>query len=168
MNGALSSPQRRGFTLIEAMISMVIVAVVILAAVRAAGASARAQYQAAQRAKAQFLATGLIAEVLQASFEEPRGGTFFGRDAGEVAGSKANYNDVDDYHGWTESPPQDRAGAPISTFAGWERAVAVEWVNPDNLAQTSAFDTGAKRVTISVRYNGSLVTTHVGVRTRAP
>ena len=162
------SHRRCGFTLIEAMISMTIVAVVLLAAIRAAGASARAHYQAAQRFKAQFLATGLIAEVLQTSYEEPRGGTIFGRDADELAGSKTNYNDVDDFHGWTESPPQERGGSPIPNLAGWQRSVTVEWVNPDDLSKTSAFDTGAKRVTITVRYNNSPVASHIAVRTRAP
>ena len=160
--------QRCGFTLIEATISVVIVAVVMLAAVRAAGAAARAQHKSTQRFKAQFLASGLIAQVMQAAYEEPRGGTVLGRDAGELATSKTNYNDVDDYHGWMESPPQDRTGAAMAAFNGWTRTVTVERVNPDNLVQTSASDTGAKRVTVTVRYDGVPLATHVGVRTRAP
>ncbi len=82
--------------------------------------------------------------------------------------AKTNYNDVDDFHGWTESPPQDRAGAVIPDLAGWQRTVTVEWVNPNDLAQTSAFDTGAKRVTIAVRYNGKPIASQVSIRTRAP
>jgi MSHA pilin protein MshD len=150
------------------MMAMVIVATMMLAAMRSAGASARAHYQAAQRSKAHLLATALMAELLQASYEEPRGGTGFGPDAGETATSKTNYNDVDDYDGWSESPPQDRDGTPISGYAGWQRSVVVERVDPNNLTQVSAIETGAKRITLAVRYNGSLIASHISIRTKAP
>ena len=40
--------------------------------------------------------------------------------------------DVDDYDGWSASPPEDKNGNPLVGFDDWGRSVSVEWVNPDN------------------------------------
>ncbi len=75
---------------------------------------------------------------------------------------------MDDYNGWSESPPQFADGTAMPNLANWSRSVQVAFVNPTNLSQTSTTETGAKRITVTVTHNGVVVATRVAVRTDAP
>jgi hypothetical protein len=75
----------------------------------------------------------------------------FGASAYELAGAgRERYDDVDDYHGYSKSPPVDRFGVPLGTedaggitrhpkhqvptqaFASWRQSVAVYFVDDNN------------------------------------
>jgi Tfp pilus assembly protein PilV len=155
-----------GLTLVEAMMSMVIVAVLLVAALRATGASALAQYKTAERATGRALASGLVNEIVVLRYEDPNGSPVFGREAGESSSSKASWNDVDDFDGWTESPPQYRDGTVMPNLAGWQRTVTVTRINPLNVSQTSVSETGAKQNSVTVKHNGLPVATRVAIRTK--
>ncbi|OYW18935.1 MAG: hypothetical protein B7Z55_09750 [Planctomycetales bacterium 12-60-4] len=91
----------------------------------------------------------------------------FGPELGEPAvatGPRTLYDDVDDYHGWSRSPPQSRNGTPMSDLTGWQRSVAVEFVNPSNPGSVALLDQGIKRVTVTVRRNGVTLATSVALR----
>jgi hypothetical protein len=92
----------------------------------------------------------------------------FGIESGETASSKANYDDVDDFNGWTESPPQDRDGNVMPEFTGWQRSVSVVWVSPTNLSTVSATETGVKRITVTVSKNSVTLATRVAIKVKAP
>lgn len=157
-----------GFTLIEAMMSVLIVGGILVAALQVAGTSRVIQYSAAQQSTAQFLAETMMEEVLAKAYRHPGVvATAIGCDAGESPTSKVTFNDVDDYHNWSESPPQTSDGTPMSGFAGWERTVAVHWVNPFEMDTPLAVDTGVKRITVTVRYQGRQLARCVAVRTDA-
>jgi len=155
-----------GFTLVEAMISMVIVAVLLVAAMRATGASALVQYKTAERATGRALALGLLNEIVVMRYEEPNGAPTFGRESGESGSSKASWDDVDDFDGWSESPPQYRDGTVMPDLSGWQRTVVVTRVNPLNLSQSSSSETGAKQITVTVQHNGLPVATRIAIRTK--
>ncbi|MGB9625032.1 MAG: prepilin-type N-terminal cleavage/methylation domain-containing protein [Phycisphaerae bacterium] len=156
----------RGVSLIEATVSMVVVAVMLVAAVHAIGGSAAARSRVTKRAVGPYLADGLMAEILAQSYQDPTSPVFGPEvSGGESAGSRAAWDDVDDYNGWVESPPRDKDGNAIVGMTGWEQSVAVAWVNPADLTQVSATESGAKRITVTVRYNGVTVATRVAVRT---
>lgn len=158
--------RRRGLSLIEATISMVVVAVMLVAAVHAIGGSAAVQSRVTKRTVAPYLADGLMAEILAQSYQDSASPVFGPEvSGGESPTSRATWDDVDDYNGWSESPPQDKDGTAASDMTGWARAVAVTWVNTSDLTQTSATETGAKRITVTVRYNGVTAATRVAVRT---
>jgi hypothetical protein len=145
---------------------MVIVAVMLVAAVHAIGGSAAVRSRVTRRAVAPYLADGLMAEILAQSYQDPVSPVFGPETAGgESAISRATWDDVDDYNGWVESPPRDKDGTTIAGMSGWERSVAVVWVNPADLTQVSATESGATRITVTVRYNGVTVATRVAVRT---
>jgi hypothetical protein len=158
----------RGFTLAEAAVCTVIVAMMLVAAMRAAAVSGVYQYKMAERATARFLADGLMADIHQLSYQDPGAAPQFGPEAPELASSKANYNDVDDFNGWSESPPQDRDGNVLPGLTGWQRSVAVQWVKASDISQTSATESGAKRITVTVSHNNVVVLTRVALRTSAP
>ncbi|MCU0914914.1 MAG: prepilin-type N-terminal cleavage/methylation domain-containing protein [Planctomycetes bacterium] len=138
----------RGFTLIETLLSTVIVAVMFVAALNTLGASRVTQLKAALIGQGRMLAEALMAEILPQHYEEPDGACVFGREAGELETSRAAYDDVDDYQGWSESPPVTCEGTVLPDAAHWTRSVTVAWVDPLNPRQVSGAETGVKRITV--------------------
>jgi MSHA pilin protein MshD len=155
---------RRGMTLIEAVISIVIVATMLVAAVSALGSFARARRSQFDRCAGGTLTRGLMSEILQARYLEPGVDVWFGRDTGEPADARATWDDVDDYNGLNECPPKTKSGTAITGAAGWTRQVAVAYVQPDNPNQTSSTDTGLVRITVSATSPTGVTTTLQALR----
>jgi len=87
----------------------------------------------------------------------------FGRES-ESGVDRADWDDVDDYHLWSASPPQDRSGTPLPNLTDWQRDVVVEWVDPSNPSVTVGSDQGVKRITVTVRRNGQIVAQDFALR----
>jgi len=155
---------RRGMTLIEAAVSIVIVAMMLVAAVSSLGSFARARRSQFERCAGGALARGLMSEILQARYLEPDVEVWFGRDAGEAADVRTAWDDVDDYNGLSECPPKTKDGAAITAAAGWTRKVAVEYVQADNPNQVSSTDTGLVRITVSATSPMGVTTTLQALR----
>ena len=159
---------RRGFSLIETVVSIVIVGGLFVAAMNTVGASRTRQSKNAQRQRALLLGQDLMAEILQHGYWDPAAQAGMGPDALEaVPGNRSRFDDVDDYHGWSASPPQHNDGSAIDWADGYEREVTVEWLDPNNLSQTSAAETGIKRIRVVVTYNDQELVTLHAVRTKA-
>jgi len=154
-----------GFTLIEAVLSTVIVSVMFVAALNTVGAARVAQHKAALVGRGRTFASSLMQEILQQSYQEPGSTWVFGREAGESDTSRAAYDDVDDYHGWTESPPVAKDGTALPNSANWSRTVTVEWVDPQQPKQVRGTETGAKRITVVASFRNVPQATVVAVRT---
>jgi MSHA pilin protein MshD len=161
MNRDATSSRRSALTLIEAMLSIVIVATVIVMAMNTFGSLANSRQISANRFIANGLARQLMGEILQCYYADPNGGTTLGPDSGET--TRSLYDDVDDYNGWSESPPQSHDGNVLPGFTGWKRQVAVAYIDPSTMA-TTAQDLGVKRVTVTVTDPLGAVTTVVGIR----
>jgi MSHA pilin protein MshD len=161
-------PFQRGLTLVEATMAMLLVSILLVAAMRATASSGLIQSKSSRGSTARLLADGMIAEVTALSYEDPDSTPVFGREGGESTMSKATWDDVDDYDGWTESPPQLRDGTPITELAGWERSVTVQRVNASTPGALSVSETGAKLITVTVSYNRLPVATRTAIRTKAP
>lgn len=156
----------RGFALVEAAVAVVIVSVMLVAALRLVGASGVSQAVASERLRASALAQGLMTEILDRSYDDPNEASILGIELSEVAGGRASFDDVDDYGGYTESPPRDRTGAVIPGWTGWSRQVAVDWVNPANLSQARIIESGVRRITVTVKRGGRTLLTLTALRTR--
>jgi type II secretory pathway pseudopilin PulG len=150
-------------TLVEAVIAMVIVGVMLVAALSAVGSSARAKRSQSERCLGAHLARDLMAEALQASYHDPDGAAALGPDATEPHGVRRAWDDVDDYHGWSASPPQSSDGTALGWAEGWTREVAVEWVRPSDLAACGS-DEGLKRITVTAVGPTGIKTTAVALR----
>ena len=152
--------------------STFLVGMVLVTATTTAGTSMRMQTKAGKRAKAGYLAHALVGEMLELSYMQPgQTSSAIGREAGELATSRANYNDVDDYNGWTDSPPQNKDGSVMPDLANWTRQVVVEWVSPSTLTQPSpgsSSETGMKRLTVTVQHNGTTILTQIATKANAP
>jgi type II secretory pathway pseudopilin PulG len=157
--------QQIGFTLVEAVISTVIVAVMFVAALNTVGTSRVAQHKAALVGRGRMFAESLMAEILQQSYQEPGETYVFGREAGESETVRTVYDDVDDYHGWTESPLAAQDGTALPNSADWSRTVTVEWVDPQQPKQVKVTESGAKRITVVAAFRNVPQATVVAVRT---
>lgn len=158
---------RRGFSLIEAAVSVVIVGGVLVVALNTVAASKRTQYLTGTRGRGQLLAQALMAEILSQPFEEADAPDSFGLEAGENSEKRDRYDDVDDYYKWSGSPPEDKDGQVIPGFEGWTRTATVVWVNPWNLTTVAWAPTGIKRITVTVKRGELVVASMVAVRTEA-
>ncbi len=154
-----------GFTLVEAVVSIVIVGVMLVAGLTTVGASRRGQYLIATRSRGQLLAQELMSEILTQRYEEPDDAPLFGLEAGELQVIRTDWDDVDDYLDWVSSPPRDRDGGAIPYLDDWTRSVAVERVNPANLMETSGVETGVKRITVTVQCGEKVVASMTAIRT---
>jgi PKD repeat protein len=142
---------------------MLIVGIMLVAALSTVAASRVSRARIADRMRAEQLALDLMAEILQQPYQDPIQTPVFGLEPGESATSRAAWDDIDDYNGWTESPPQTKSGNLIPDGAGWTRTVLVEWINSSSLTPSSS-NTGVKRVTVTVQRNGMTMAQFAAIR----
>ena len=161
-------PRRRhGLSLIEVVISTLLVGLVLVSALRCVGSLIRGHMSTSELARAQQLAQQLMTEIVNDAYTDEDETPLFGTEPTEplvTIGPRSGWDDVDDYHLWTATPPEDRDGNPLPNFVGWQRDVMVEWVDPFNPANTSPNDLGVKRITVTVRRNGAMVSELVSLR----
>ncbi len=97
---------------------------------------------------------------------ESAASNFIGIDDSEGTSNRTDFDDVDDYHGWSASPPEAKDGTALADYTGWTRSVTVEYVNPLQPGGTAVgSDNGAKRITVTVTDPRGSETKLIGVRT---
>ncbi|MDB5340274.1 MAG: hypothetical protein JWN70_5893 [Planctomycetaceae bacterium] len=166
-NRRYHQPRRRAFSLFEAVISSLLVGTLMVSATRAVSSSILSQRRMADRSKAAWLADALVAELHQQSYMEPGAtSSTLGRETGETSDSRVTYDDVDDYVGFSESPPKDKDGTTLTNLIGWQRSVSVQWVSLNDIAAVSGSETGVKKATVTVSFNNQLVLTRIIIRTK--
>jgi len=157
--------RRTAFTLVEAVIATVIVSVMLVAALGTVGTSRLVQQKVSLSSRGRLLAESLLAEIIQQAYQDPDETVAFGAESGEKTNNRSDFDDVDDYHGWSQSPPKTKSGSAIPASTGWTRTVTVVWVDPAAPAQTETSESGAKRITVTARYSNVAYATLVAVRT---
>lgn len=143
---------------------MVVVAVMFAVALQTVGASRITQQRASLISQGQMLAESLLSEILQQNYQEAGSTYVFGREAGESDTIRTAYDDVDDYQGWTESPPVAKDGTALPNSANWRRTVTVEWVNPLDPQQVQGSESGAKRITVVAAFRNVPQATVVAIK----
>ncbi|MBI1871335.1 MAG: type II secretion system protein [Chlamydiae bacterium] len=115
------------------------------------------------RSLATQLAQDLMEEIASKKWDENRSQgpttspSTIGPDTGEsryTAGLSTSYDDVDDYNGLSESPPQNAQGVSLTTFSGFARSVQVIYVNSTDLDTSVTGPTNNKRIQVTVTWNG--------------
>jgi len=146
----------RGLSLVEAVISVLIVGVMLSAVLNTVGSMSVGRVVMSDRAHGLALAEDLVGEITRQAYEEPTlpPGSF-GRSASEDAtGNRTLFDDVDDYDTWIGNPPEDRGGSAIPGADVFKRSVRVDWVDRNNLTSTSLTPTGVKRIIVTVTRAG--------------
>jgi len=163
----MSTPQRRarpGLTLLEATVAVLLVGLVLVAALHVLAGTTGAARLASLRATGLLLAEDLMAEVLATAYADPEQEPVFGPEPGEVGSGRTAFDDVDDYAGWTSSPPRRRDGSALDGLIEWTRSVTVEFVSPDDPTLAQAGETGAKRITVTALLDGKVMARLVALR----
>lgn len=140
-------PSRSGFTLVEAMLALLITTLIVVAGLEATGTAARSQLTHQRKQLASTLAQDLLDEILSRPLSAPTAPS-------SPANSRYHFTAITDYANFTESPPRDRNGNDIITAASWRRAVTLQYMNPSNPTATSASPTPLIRITVTVSRGG--------------
>ena len=156
--------RRRGFSLVEVAVSSLLVGLVLVGAMDCLGGVIRGHMNTSNAGRGPLLAGQLMTEILSQSYEEPVDPPTFGRESPESGVNRLVWDDVDDYDGWSATPPEYRNGNVIFNASGWQRDVTVELIDPTDPATVSGTDQGLKRITITVQHNGQVVTRLVALR----
>ncbi|MEQ9455234.1 MAG: carbohydrate binding domain-containing protein [Phycisphaeraceae bacterium] len=139
---------RRGFTLVETILAVVIVSLTVVAALASVAAVARTERIGLDSAQGHFLAQLLMSEVLACHYSDLSFAPgSFGLGAGESQSDRTTLNDIDDYHGLVESPVTYADGTAVPGAAGWSRRVSVTRVNGSTLG-LSGSDTGLRKIVV--------------------
>jgi hypothetical protein len=143
----------------------------LVAGLSAARSQVDMQASASEEARAALLAADMLAEIQAHHTGDPNNGLIgglisglFGTDLGENAGDRTTFDDVDDYDGWTETPPTEMNGTVIPGYAGWTRAVQVQPVLLSNPATVAGSRTGLVRITVKVTTRSGRKFTYVCLR----
>lgn len=156
---------QRAFTMAESVVSLVVVAGMMVAALNMVGSAARARQIQTAEGQGLALANHLMTEILQTQYEDQDdSASTFGPEPDEVDGTRANFDDVDDYNGWVASPPRTKGGTPFTEYNGWVRKVSVHYANAMQPDADSYSDTGLKRITVEVTSDKNVKTTLVALR----
>jgi MSHA pilin protein MshD len=140
-----SGPRARGVTLVELIVSIVVIGValagVMVVIVRNTSASADPLIWH----QAVIVGEAYLEEILTKNFT-----------ADGVEASRDLYDDVMDYNGLTDSPPRDQNGTAIAALAGYSVnvQVATEALNDITLASGNAV---RAQVTVTMPTGGSVV-----------
>lgn len=155
------SDTRRGLTLVEVTMSTLLVGVVVVASLQSVSNVGRSWTTANQLVDGQGLAQELLREVLMQPYSDASdpNATTWGKESGET--TRAQFDDLDDYDDWTESPVKNAAGTALTGYTGWSRTVIVEKINTSNytVKGDGSSDTGLRAVTVTVTSPTSKVTT---------
>jgi type II secretory pathway pseudopilin PulG len=141
---------RAGVTLVESVISTVIVGVMLAAALTAVGAASRTRLSLSERQQGAALAYELMTEVIATHFEDPDETPGWGPEPSEGTSARVDFDDVDDYVGWSASPPHDARGNVLPGLTGWTRSVTVTWADPVDPKNFVEAPSDLKRITVSV------------------
>ena len=150
----------KGFTLVEAIVAMVIISIAALAMASALGVAFSHSSDSLLNTKILQLGHAYLEEIQSRRFDERSGLTGLppctpaGVNCGAIGPegeTRRRFDDVDDYHGLVESPPLDANGDPRTEFSGFNVQVNIAYVNATQIAAWQLDDSSdAKVITVTV------------------
>lgn len=162
--------RQRGFTLVEAMLTTVIIGVGFVSMLALFGACTNQNSAAAHMTAAMLLAENIQETMAGLPLTDPAyGRTYFGPEPGQTLGA---FDDVDDFDAHTFNPPIDSTRQPIAAMSEYAQAVSVWPVYPNKLSANSDMSspdlsqttyTGSARVMVRVMHRSSATSAFVEV-----
>ena len=101
------------------------------------------------------LAQEMIEEIKSKRFEDDTD-PVFGRESNDDIDSSGTverdeFDDVDDYDGWSATPPEDVSGNPLTDFSNFTRSVEVKNVDEEDYEdEEDEGTTNSKKITVTV------------------
>jgi MSHA pilin protein MshD len=149
----LSNTARRGITMAETIVSTLLVGMVLVGTIQLVGPIIRSGSVMSDKLVATNLARELSEEIATKYFTSPLLDDVEAMGAA-VGETRSTYDDIDDYHGVNNSPPQMSNETVMTHLAGWSRSVKVVHVDLNDPSAESGSYTGLKRVTVTVTKDG--------------
>ena len=151
------SIKRRGFTLAEAMLAVVVLSIAAAGVLLPFSSGAIVRAEGMRRTLSATLASDLIEQIIVKPFHDPDGSVYDynpGPDAGET--SVGEFDNLDDFHGYSEPQGQVKdAGGVVftdSNYVNFSRSVSCEYVYVPQESRTTA--PMFLLITVKVLYNG--------------
>lgn len=141
----------RALTLAETAVATAIVGLMLVAALNTVGAAVATGAAVRDRQEAALLCEALLAEIAAQPYAVPG--------SPQPGSTRATFDEVGDYAGWSAMPPQTAAGVVLTDYRDWRRTVALTWVHPWSLDGDYGFDTGARHIRVTVSRNGAELAT---------
>lgn len=151
--------KNRAFTYIEVLMSVVILGFVLIPLLSQFYTGFQGNIIAELVTQSINLADDLMEEIKSRRFDEnaypnePVAPVALGVDAGENSNDRRTFDDVDDYNGWSQSPPQAIDGTVLVNFSRFSRTVFVEYITVSGADWISSGSTTYyKRITVIVTH----------------
>ncbi len=143
---------RRGFTLIETAMAMVIIGVAVGAMLQLIAAGTQVNIAGSELATAINLGKNIKEFSQTLTYKDPTGST-------TRPTSFALCNDIWDMDGFTVSPPVDCAARQLDSYGSWSQKITVQTVNPAQVASTRPTDQtiGIAKITVTISHAGHFV-----------
>lgn len=159
------SNRPNGFSLIEILISVVLVGLSITALVLASNSFTMANGAGADLSTAEFLIEQVRELTTMLPAADPDAPAHFGQ---ETSGTP--YNDVDDFNGANFCPPISAGQTVLNDFGSFTQQVVVDKLNPSDLDQAAADPNTSTspflRVTVAIVQNGKEISSASWIRAR--
>ena len=133
----VSFSRQSGFTLTEIIMTIVVGTIIIPPFIFMILAALQGPTVMSAAIKGNSLASDLMEEVLSKQWDENSSGTGPVLDGNktqpadlgpEIGETRITFNDIDDYHGYSESPPENAQGQVITDFSNFTRSVQIFYV----------------------------------------
>ncbi len=160
-----NTPTRRGLSQAEVVVSTVIVGILMVSCFSTIAASRRSQMSESNEVRGLAIATALMSEITQLSMREPSCDCGFKIEAGESGANRLNFDDVDDYINFIDSPPKSRNGTTCAGYSDLSRNVTIDMVTTADWNATTTTYAGVYRITVKVLRGTLEVCRIVGYRT---
>jgi MSHA pilin protein MshD len=139
-------PRQGGATLVEMVVSIVIISISLTAVMMVITQVARNSADPMVRTQATAIAQAYMDEILTQPLNDPDGGETGAAEPGE---SRATFDDVSDYHGLADSAgARDQTDTPIAGLEAYNISVAV--------TATTLGGFPAKRIAVDVGFDGDI------------
>jgi len=156
---------RRGLTMAETIVSTLLVGMVLVGTIQLVGPVVRSGTVMSDKLVATNLARELSEEISIKYFTTPDNDDL--EFIGDESEDRDKYDDIDDYNGLSNSPPQLSDETVMTHLAGWRRTVEVEHVDLNNPNNATGSYTGLKRVTVTVLKDGTTLAADVTLHAHA-
>lgn len=155
---------KAGFTLLEALMAAMLIGLAIAALAASSGAFTAYNAAGVDLSTAEFLVEEIRELTAPLPVGDPNGGTAFGADPGE---SLATYDDLDDFHLRSYSPPIDAGRTVMPEFGAFTQRILIHNVTASDLNVTAGnHSTDFYRVTVTVLKSGVPITSSSWIRAR--
>jgi len=142
-----------GFTLIGLITVIIVGAIAIPPMMVGLSSWLDTAHQSERMEIAVQLAVDLMEEILAQDFADP--------DGTDTETLRADFDDVEDYNGWSSTPPKDAAGNSLTQYSAYTRSVLIIGVPQNDLTPAAPLAPGATDfmvVTVRVDWDGDYIT----------